>query len=67
MLPLQQQRLRLPLMKVATPLVVVLDLAALLAAQVIGAPRSEVRGARRPLPGAHLMRPLYVYQSNQQE
>ena len=48
-------------MKVVTPLVVDLDLAALLAAQAIGAPRSEVRDVHRLLPGAHLMRQLYVY------
>ena len=66
-LPLQLRRLQLPLMKVVTPLVVVLDLAALLAAQAIGAPRSEVPDVRRLLPGAHLMRLLYVFQSNRQE
>ena len=59
--PLQLRRLQLPPMKVVTPLVVVLVLAALLAAQAIGAPRSEVRDVRRLLPGAHLMRQLYVY------
>jgi hypothetical protein len=48
-------------MKVVTPLAVGLDLAALLAAQAIGAPRSEARDVRRLLPGVHLMRLLYVY------
>lgn len=65
-LPPQQRRLQLPLMKVVMLLVVVLDLAALLAAQAIEAPRTETRDVRRRLPGAHLMRPLYVFQSNQQ-
>lgn len=58
-LPLQQQ-LQLPLMKVVTPLVVVRDLVALLAALVIVAPHLKVQDVRR-LPGALLMRPLYVY------
>ena len=58
-LPLQQQ-LQLPLMKVVTPLVVVHDLVALLAALVIVAPHLKVQDVRR-LPGALLMRPLYVY------
>jgi hypothetical protein len=57
---LQRRRLQLPLTKVVTPLVVVRDLAAPLAALVIGAPHSEVQDVRR-LPGALLMRPLYVY------
>jgi len=42
--------------------VVVLALAALLAAQAIGALRSETRDVRRP-PGAHLMRPLPLIQA----
>jgi hypothetical protein len=63
-LPPPQRRLQLPLTKVVTRLVVVLALAALLAAQAIGALRSETRDVRRP-PGAHLMRPLYVFPSNQ--
>jgi hypothetical protein len=59
-LPLLRQRLPLLLTKVVTPLVVVLALVALLAAQAIGAPRFEVRDVRRRLPGARLMRQLYV-------
>ena len=59
-LPLQR-RLQLPLTKVVMPLVVVRDLVALLAALVIGAPHSKAQDARRRLPGALLMRPLYVY------
>ena len=64
--PPQQRQLQLPLMKVVTSLVVVLDLAALLVAQAIGAPRTETRPRDvRRLPGAHPMRLLYVLQSNQ--
>lgn len=61
-LPPQQRRLQLPLTKVVTRLVVALDLAALLAALAIGAPRSEVRDVLRHLPDAPLMRLLYVFQ-----
>jgi hypothetical protein len=60
-LPLLLRRLQLPLTKIVTPLVDVRDLAALLAALVIGAPHSEAQDVLRRLPDALLMRPLYVY------